>query len=832
MCPRPHAAPPARFRVRGLQRAGQGLTLLAAAMPAWAFQPAAVPPVALQAAATLTTPPVEQTAPPTPPAGLPPVKRDAPRLRLLPLEVTVNGGPVGSWTLLERDGVLYATADAFEEWRLTRLSTLEPFPYRDQLWYPLSAVPGFEAQLNFANQSVDLRFLPQAFASTRLATPLQLRPTLTPASLATFLNYDLSLTQAVRKGATTTRDLGGLFEIGVTGGWGVLTSSYVGRNLLNNDPVNPASTRRLETTFTRDMPEKNLTLRLGDSSTRAGSWGRPVYFGGLQISRNFGLTPGFITQPLPALGATSSAPSTVELYINDALRQTSKVPAGPFSIDNFPLLTGSGQARMVVRDVLGRETVVVQNFFSHASLLDAGLTDWSYELGAVRSNVGTLNADYGERFTSGLVRYGLTKRHTLEARAEAGQRTRSGGLGLVAALPGQMLGQAALAASTNATTGNGQLWLLGLEHTNLRNGFTFRTEGASRGYRQVGLDEATLPYKRQTSGSYNYQFNGSSSLGMGFARVDRFDAESISTYSANYSVRVGERGSLTFSLVRVKGDATGTSMGVNLLIPLDDGVNMSAGLSRRSGQIDSFVGANRSLARETGFAWRTLAGTRGSERYAEDGVQYQGSKGLLLADLNATSTGSQTLRLGAQGGLVAMDGQYFASRRVQDSFALVEVAGYGNVGLGLHGNLQARTDASGKALLTRLLPYQANSIRLDPTELPISAEIESIEQVVYPAARSAIKVTFPVRSGRGALIKILFEDGEPAPAGAEIELVGDKQEFYVARRGEAFVTGLQPKNQLRLKWGGKACEFAVELPGGNIDEIARIGPITCSGIKR
>jgi len=40
-------------------------------------------------------------------------------------------------------------------------------------------------------------------------------------------------------------------------------------------------------------------------------------------------------------------------------------------------------------------------------------------------------------------------------------------------------------------------------------------------------------------------------------------------------------------------------------------------------------------------------------------------------------------------------------------------------------------------------------------------------------------------SGRGALLKIVLDDGEPAPAGAELELVGDPKGFFVARRGEA-----------------------------------------------
>ncbi len=38
----------------------------------------------------------------------------------MPLEVSINGAKTGNWLLLERGGVLYAPADAFEEWRLNR----------------------------------------------------------------------------------------------------------------------------------------------------------------------------------------------------------------------------------------------------------------------------------------------------------------------------------------------------------------------------------------------------------------------------------------------------------------------------------------------------------------------------------------------------------------------------------------------------------------------------------------------------------------------------------------------------------------------------------------
>lgn len=790
------------------------------------------------AVAQVVAPAAEQ---PSPPVAAPTPASTTPRAsetsaggqRLLPLEVTINGMAVGNWVLLDLGGKLYAGTEAFEEWRLNR-TTGEPVNYRGQLWFPLASVPGYEARFDPAAQSVKLTFLPQAFVATRLTQSLEARPPVSRAMNAGFLNYDLNFTHTTARGADAQRDVGALMEFGWTSPLGVLSATALARGLSSGTGGTTATVRRLETNFVRDFPDSKLTLVVGDTTTRAGLWGRGVYFGGIKFGRNFSLAPGFVTQPLPVLTGVSSAPSTVELYINDALRQTSQVPSGPFVVDSFPTVSAGGQARVVVRDLLGRETVLVQSFFTSTELLEQGLSDWSVEAGAERVGLGLKSADYGERFASGLWRYGLTKRVTLEAHGEFGQKTRSLGVGASAELPFAMLGQFAVAGSQSRGAGAGWLWLAGVERDGPVHGFSLRAEGTGRGWRQLGQD-ASLLYRLQLSASYNFRTERFGSFGFGFARIDSYDRGPITTASLNYTVRVGEHSSLTFSAVRARGSGTGaaggSSLGVNLLVPLEDHVTVTANATHRGNLNDGYVAAARNLSDSTGFGWRTLAGRRQNDAYAEGGIYYQGARGLYTADASA-SPSQQSVRFGAQGALVVADGQAFASRRLDDSFALVGVPGYAGIGVGFQGSVLTRTDAQGKALVPRLLAYQANSIRLNANELPISAEIDSIEQVVVPPARSGVKVTFPVRSGRGALLRIVLEDGEAAPAGAELELRGDTKEFFVARRGEAFVTGLQATNTLVLKHKGQSCSMAVELPPGNADDIARVGPIVCKGVRR
>jgi outer membrane usher protein len=752
---------------------------------------------------------------------------------LHPVEVTVNGAKSGTWLLLERAGAMYAPFDAFEEWRVQLSRNAQPIDYQfdGQAYWPLSAVPGYKLKMNFANQSADLLFSPEAFAATRLEQEKANKIAVSPVLPSLFINYDFNYSATLLRNAPTTNDLGMLAEIGASNSWGVLSSSHAGRNLTNH-PTSPTPRNvvRLETTFTRDFPNKNRTLRFGDATTRPGMWGRNVYFGGIQYGTNFALTPGFVSQPIPTLTGVSTAPSTVQMYVNDVLRQVSSVPTGPFAIDNFPLLAGSGDVRMVVKDILGRETVIEQSFFTSTELLAPGLNDWSVEAGNVRHDIGIASSSYGEFFAGATLRHGHRDDLTLEGHAELTRALQTVGLGAIAALPKKMLGQASFAVSRDNGLSGG-LWLLGLDRDGLHTSLSFQAQGATRNFRQLGQDTTLAPTRLQLAGNWDYITEKSTSFGIGLATLSRFDDTRVTTLSGNYSRRIGDRNSLSVNASRAIMGTDGTSIGVFFTMPLGDNKAVTSSASSHGGQQDFYVSAMQNPSNESNLGWRALAGHQQGKARAEGGAYYLGRYGKLTGDIS-TSPGQNALRLGASGGLVAADNNLFATQRVDQSFAIAEVAGYGNIGIGIGSNVLTRTNARGVALIPRLIPYQYNSIRLSANDLPISAEVDSIEQNTTPAWRSAVKVVFPVRGGRGALLKITLDDGDVAPAGATVNIEGDKQEFYVARRGEAFVTGLRPSNTVILNWNGQQCKIDIALPPETADEITRLGGLLCKGVKR
>src|SRR5205085_6152217 len=124
--------------------------------------------------------------------------------RAMPLEVIVNGAKSGAWLLVERAGVLYAPVDAFEEWRVQVRPDAPKLEFKGQEYRALSSIPGFRAKVDYANQSVELLFSPQAFAVLRLTQELDKKAVVSEVLPSIFLNYDASYTAANVPGAATT----------------------------------------------------------------------------------------------------------------------------------------------------------------------------------------------------------------------------------------------------------------------------------------------------------------------------------------------------------------------------------------------------------------------------------------------------------------------------------------------------------------------------------------------------------------------------------------------------------------------------------------------------
>src|SRR6185369_2515218 len=112
--------------------------------------------------------------------------------RIVPMEAVVNGSKVGTWPFVERQGQLYVSKDAFEEWRLQLPPGAQSINVRGVDYWPLAAVPGYTFKVNYSSQVIEITFAAEAFYTTKFTSEFGSIKT-SPVLPSVFVNYDLNL---------------------------------------------------------------------------------------------------------------------------------------------------------------------------------------------------------------------------------------------------------------------------------------------------------------------------------------------------------------------------------------------------------------------------------------------------------------------------------------------------------------------------------------------------------------------------------------------------------------------------------------------------------------
>lgn len=735
------------------------------------------------------------------------------------LAVRINGVAAKAPARLARrqDGRLLATAADLARWRI-RVPEVAPVTLRDRRYFPLDAVAGLAWQVDEREQVLFLDGRPEVFAVTVLAPRGSgfRRPDAVAAG--GFFNYDLQA--SAQDGAQA---LDGLLEFGAFNRHGFGTATFLG----HQGGATARRLVRLDTAWTLDDPSKLASLSVGDGTGRAGAWGRSVRFGGVQWATNFATRPDFVPFPLPTVKGEAVLPSTVDLYVDNALRLSRSVPYGPFEIPRAPVISGDGQVRLVVRDALGRETVITQPYYVSAGLLQAGLHDEAYELGFTRRNYASASNDYGRLFGAATHRVGLDDRSTAEVRGEWQGEQQTVGAAASRLVAGKAVASVAFALS-HRPDGSGSLLSLGIERQGRPLSFGLETRLATSRFAQLGgWPEFDAPRRVQLART-SFAAGRGGSVYASYVRQVGHEGGNARFVSAGYNAGLADRLYLSvFGLRALSGDRAYT-VGVNFTWAL--GARTTAGASRTWDANDSAsaVQIQQSLPQGSGVGYRVLAGSGAGDR-SQATLLLQNAVGTYSLEA-ARSYGSNGYRAGASGGLAFLGGHAYPSRRIDDSFAVVKVGDYAGIDVYLDNQPVARTNDAGYALLTRLRPYQSNVVAIQPERLPLDAEIADLRLELTPARRSAASADFPVRPARAALLRIVLDDGAPLPAGAVVSVVDRAEEFPVARRGEAYVKGLAHRSIVRARWQGQHCDIEVSLPE-HAGPLPVLGPLSCRGVR-
>ena len=733
------------------------------------------------------------------------------------LSVSVNGARAGEPIALLRGpgGKFYATAAILKSWRLT---AKQPAFSRDGVdYFLLNAIPGLKLELAESSQTLSLDARAETLGRTRFAyADVEIGEELAGGT-GGFVNYDL--TAQVADGETS---MGGAFEAGLFTRFGVGIVSFVGR-WANG----AAELVRLDSNWTIDDPVRMRSIRLGDSISRGGVGGVPFRFGGLQLARNFAVRPDFVTIPLPSLRGSAALPSVVDIYVNDSLSGSRDVPPGPFEITEIPIVTGNGEVQLVVRDLLGREMLYTQSYYAAPGVLRKGLHDYSYELGFLRNSFGQASNDYGALIASATHRYGFSDRLTGEVHAEASRDVQVAGGAASLAVPGIGIAEVSAAASRSDLGTGGQAGF-SLERRTRHLSLGIRGEFATADYMSLGLAKGRRP-PASTIQAFAGIPTGFGSIGLTYLRRRGRDEPDAEYVSANSWWRLGRLGSIHLAGRKsLTGDGNLTAQAF-LAVPLGRRTSTTAGASLDGGQTTLKTSLQRGLPVGNGLGYSFSASTGPIDRF--DG-KLSANSGLGSHDAQLTWVDGKTgVRLSTAGGLGILGGDAFASRRLDQSFAKVQVGQYPNVRVYADNHLIGRTDQSGKIVIPKLRPFDRNTLRIELADLPWDAEVSGDERMVRPYARHGVLVDFAAKPARDGLLRILLADGTPLPPGSIVRLGSSMTEFVVAPGGEVYLTGLGLRNLVVASWSAGRCGFEFSFVR-SLEPQPRLGDFQCLSLAR
>lgn len=742
------------------------------------------------------------------------------------LAVELNGEIVseGALVLRGQDGALYVPSNAVESWRLLLAGTrLLPHDGQD---YLLLANPGIiEARIDDARQTLVLKVEPSLLAGTVIEASSRLaQPKAERSSFAGFLNYDFNIMHS-REG-----DLqGGALELGISNRYGLGTSAFLARHS-SGQTDSELQLTRLYTTWLVDDPANMASLQLGDNIVRPWQRGYQARFAGIQYATNFSLQPRFYRYPQPAVMGSLTEVSALDIFLNGTLVDQQNLPAGPFQIRDLPAANGSGEIRVVARDLLGREQVITQPFYVGKTMLREGLADFSYEAGFLRRYYGTDSMSYGAPFGSATYRRGLNSWLTGELHGQVvrdqlavatGGSFLIGTYGVVDAALGVSFGQ-----------GWGELGGLGFMHQGETLSYGASSYFASQSYTQLGIDQGQFAPKQLSDAFCGFTITSGSSVSLRYASANYFDRPHVDTYAANYTQNLW--GGLTLSVAAsyTRSDFEGAQVAAILTLPLGERTYATTDtrLTRSQGspaQLEFDAQLIRMPGWGPGWGYRLDAST--NNRQAAQ-LTAQTDFGLFSAEV-AHLQGELAERAFGSGGIGLIEGHPFLSRRIQDSFAIAKVGNYKDVRVYADNQLIGRTDEEGYVVLPYLRAYDINDVRVDDEDLPMDAQIKTLSLPVTPYFRSGVVVDFPIRRSRGATLTILLDDGKPIPAGATVAVEGVADEFPVGMDGEVYLTGLSARNRLKVDWNGERCTIEADYPK-SADILPDLGKFVCAGVRR
>lgn len=743
---------------------------------------------------------------------------------LIVLRMLLNGEDKGEFFMvLAEDNAVWIRRDDLKKAGLVDgLGT--DIEFDGERYVSLSSIPDLIFRINQEEASLEVtaasRLFNKQIVDASVKRPYNLE---TAGDISGFLNYYGDYSRFDR------------FElINVSGELGLGMADYFGRSTFTYSKTEDSEKAvRLMSDLTITDREDLRTITAGDISATSGPYGTTTLLGGIQASKNFSLSPYYVKYPSLNLGGIIDTPSEVEVYLDNVLARIENLSPGEFEFNDLPPTGGAGSARIVMRDIYGRERTISTSYYSTDRLLKKGLHEYSYSMGFARENFGQKNFDYGRPAFLAYHDYGISNNLKIGYSAEASRDIMNIGFRGAALIPQSGVLNTAITSSSYRGV-SGTSWVVGYSYISRNINIMFSLQSASREYSNLSLKTSDDKAKVLFSNSIGFGWDKTGFLTAAYTYYNTYEAGKISMFTASYNKALTKDISFFMTAGRKKEDETKDEIMLGLRMYL--GSSISGALSY-TGSKDSDVkraSIQKSPPTGTGFGYNANLETTRSRNNIDGDLKYENRYGMYGLDVSDRE-GSRGYSVSYAGGMGYIGRSVFFSRPVTDSFAKVKVGNLEGVRVYSYNNEIGRTNENGEIIIPNLQSFNENRIDIESEDIPINYSISSLTRHITPPYRSGAAVEFDVNKVQAATGSVYMLDN-----GVEIRVEyivmnirvnGKTVEGMVGTDGVFYVENLPPgKHPAQIRFKGKPCAFDLVIPDSE-DMFVDLGRVACTAGK-
>lgn len=609
-------------------------------------------------------------------------------------------------------------------------------------------------------------------------------------------------------------------------------------------PLNGQSGRyhRTNTTLLIDDYQHLLSFQAGDIITRPVADENSVRMGGIKLSRKYSMAPDLITYPTMSVQGSAAVPTSVDIFVDNAMVSNNSVNSGPFVISNIPFINGDGTAQVVTTDANGKKVTSTVSFYNSNDLLKTGLDDFDFNAGLLRYNSGDKDDRYQYYASSASYRRGLTDYLTAGVHGEVAAQLKLVGTALNVKIGnlGVVSGSLYHSQSEDNTQGghqSGNRYSVGYSYTNRYGSFNLSHQKSDSDYHSLADYKSEYELASRVDQVALSTNLGQYSMGSGYfvswsgnkiySRVANLSLSGLTPLNGNWMV--------TLSRELERGD---NAAYLSWSVRLGSSYNVSAYFNRHSRYSDQGMTLSRSISGETGLGGNIrLQHSRylpseddinpASRQDSFDGsVDWRHNYGELSAGVWHNEPHREDYWMESTGSLVFMDNSLFATRQINDGFLVVDTGGVADVPYAYEGRHIGKTNRHGIGLIPDVMSYHNSQVYINPQDLDADVDVHQTEQITNVKTGGGRIVHFNMRRTQNALLKVLDPQGQPIAPGLQVSGLPEGQTTVTGYDGMVYLNNVP--STLNLVVSGANVHCAIQVKPEQIDsQSRRVAPLTC-----